>query len=73
MYMFLVPKESIDIRIVYNGTSSGINNSLWGPHFALPTLCNNQRSIEEVNIMVYSHVCVWGGVFNFVLGEEFRL
>ena len=32
-----VPKRG-DIRMVYNGTSSGLNDSLWGPHFALLTV-----------------------------------
>lgn len=33
---FHVPKPG-DIRMVYNGTSSGVNDALWSPKFALPS------------------------------------
>ena len=33
---FDVPKGDKDIRIVYNGTSSGLNEALWAPGFYLP-------------------------------------
>ena len=33
---FEVPKEK-DIRLVYNGTSCGLNKCLWAPNFWLPT------------------------------------
>ena len=38
MYMFSVPKGETDIRMVYDGSRSGLNESLWAPWFALPTL-----------------------------------
>ena len=34
---FDVPKGPTDIRMVYNGTSSGLNDALWAPNFWLPT------------------------------------
>ena len=34
---FLVPM-GWDIIMVYNITASGLNTSLWAPHFALPTV-----------------------------------
>ena len=34
--VFEVAKAS-DIRPVFNGRSSGINDSIWAPHFQLPT------------------------------------
>ena len=34
---FAVPKGDNDIRMVYNGTSCGLNKSLWAPNFWLPT------------------------------------
>lgn len=32
---FAVPKGD-DIRLVYNGTSCGLNEATWAPHFWLP-------------------------------------
>lgn len=28
---FTVPKEEGDVRVVYNGTKSGLNGQLWAP------------------------------------------
>ena len=36
MDFFEVEKDS-DIRLVYNGTSCGLNDALWAPNFFLPT------------------------------------
>jgi hypothetical protein len=33
---FAVPKGDSDIRVVYDGTLSGLNNALWCPNFFLP-------------------------------------
>ena len=38
MFMFHVPKGETDIRIVYDGTKSGLNDALYAPWFALPTV-----------------------------------
>jgi hypothetical protein len=35
MDFFEVEKDS-DIHLVYNGTSCGLNNLIWAPHFWLP-------------------------------------
>ena len=45
IHVFLIPNGDDDIRMVYNGTSSGINDYLCDPHFALPTLRNNLIAI----------------------------
>ena len=37
-HMFYVAKGLDDIRMVYNGTSCGLNDALWSPHFGLPTV-----------------------------------
>ena len=34
---FTVPKGEDNVRVVYNGTSSGLNKVLWAPNFWLPT------------------------------------
>ena len=33
---FCVPKGTDDVRVVFNGTSSGINNTVWAQNFWLP-------------------------------------
>ena len=35
-----------DIRMVYNGTSSGLNDALWETQFALPTVASMLISVE---------------------------
>ena len=37
VHYFSVPKGEDDIRVVFDGTSSGLNNSLWAPNFYLPS------------------------------------
>ena len=34
---FAVPKGDADIRVVFDGTSSGLNETLWAPNFFLPS------------------------------------
>ena len=40
-----------DIRMVYNGTSRGLNSSLWEPHFALLTVWSTLRAYERGTFM----------------------
>ena len=35
---FAVPKGLDDVRIVYDGTASGLNDAVWAPSFWLPTI-----------------------------------
>ena len=44
-HVFSVPKGDDDIRMVYNGTSIGINYILWDPNFDLPKVRNILREI----------------------------
>ena len=37
VHFFAVPKGDLDIRVVFDGTSSGLNESLWAPNFFLPS------------------------------------
>ena len=37
LHFFAVPKGPTDIRIVYDGTSCGLNEAIWAPNFYLPT------------------------------------
>ena len=38
MHYFFVDKGLDDIRMVHNGTSCGLNDSLWAPRFGLPAV-----------------------------------
>jgi hypothetical protein len=42
---FSVDKGAMDIRMVYNGTSCGLNDILYAPHFGLPTVRATLRAI----------------------------
>lgn len=37
VHFFSVPKGESDIRVVFDGTSSGLNETLWSPNFFLPS------------------------------------
>jgi hypothetical protein len=43
---FAVPKGESDIRMVYDATQSGLNDSVWAPSFGLPTVDSTLRSID---------------------------
>ena len=62
----LVPKGE-DIRMLYSGMLSGLNNALWDPHFALTTVRTALRSTEEGTYMADRYI---GGIFlNFMLSK----
>ena len=42
---FAVDKAGSDIRVVFNGTSCGLNAAVWAPNFWLPTARSMSRSI----------------------------
>jgi hypothetical protein len=46
MHFFSVPKGDDDIRMVYDGSRSGLNEVLWAPWFALPTVTSMCRTIN---------------------------
>ena len=66
---FDVPKGE-DIRIVYNGTRSGLNDALWAPSFFLPTANTAAR------VMSFYTYCVdldLGEMFlNFLMDKKIR-
>jgi hypothetical protein len=67
---FSVPKGANDIRMVYNGTSSGLNDVLWVPSFPLPTVDSLLRAVHPETWMADSDL---GEMFlNFVLHESLR-
>ena len=40
LHFFAVPKGDSDVRVVFDGTSCGLNDALWSPNFFLPTSRN---------------------------------
>ena len=44
-HYFCVDKGEGDIRMVYNGTSCGLNDVLWAPRFGLPTVKQTLRAL----------------------------
>ena len=46
MDVFHVEKTKFDIRMIYNGTSCGLNNSVWAPNFWLPTARSAARVLS---------------------------
>ena len=57
---FDVPKGINDVRMVYNGTSCGLNDLLWAPSFWLP------NTITAARLLDFSSFCV-----DLDLGEMF--
>jgi len=43
---FAVPKGEDDIRMVYDGTASGLNDAMWVPRFGMSTLETHFCSLE---------------------------
>ena len=48
---FAVPKGENDIRMVYDGTVSGLNDSLWVPTFSMSNLNTHLRFVEHSTFM----------------------
>ncbi len=64
-----MPKAD-DIRPVYNGASSGLNDAIWAPWFGLPTVHSQLRRIEPGTYMGDADV---GEMFhNFMLEEDLQ-
>jgi hypothetical protein len=67
---FSVPKGKEDIRLVYNGTKSGLNQVLWVPGFPMPTTATIIRAIFAHSWMDDSDL---GEFFlNFILHQVLR-
>ena len=67
---FAVPKGKSDIRMVYDGTASGFNESVYIPNFGLPTIETLLRGTSPESWMVDLDI---GDMFlNFMLAEDAR-
>jgi hypothetical protein len=70
MSFFEVAKGETDVRMVYDGSASGLNMVLWAPWFPLPTVNGLIRSLEPGYSMADNDV---GEMFhNFVLHETMQ-
>lgn len=67
---FAVPKGPTDIRMVYDGTKSGLNDSMWVPSFPLPTVDTMLRAITFGTVM--SDFDLGECFLNFVLHETIQ-
>ena len=67
---FPVPKGPTDIRMVYDATKSKLNQAIWTPSFALPSVESLTRQLEESTWMADLDL---GDMFlNFMLDTELR-
>jgi hypothetical protein len=67
---FLVPKGESDIRMVYNGTSCRLNDAVFAPWFAMPTIDSHLRAVDVGTFMAD---CDIGEMFlNFMLDPDIR-
>jgi hypothetical protein len=64
---FSVLKGEFDIRMVFDGTKSGLNDSIWIPGFGLPTVRTHLRAVDKNTFM--ADVDVGEMFLNFHLHE----
>jgi hypothetical protein len=67
---FPVEKGDDDIRMVYDGSVSGLNDAMWVSRFVLPTINTHLRAVEEQTYM--ADVDVGEMFLNFILHEDLR-
>jgi hypothetical protein len=67
---FSVPTGDEDVGMVYDGTVSELNDSIWVPRFILPALETHLRAVDEGTYMADADV---GECFlNFILHADLR-
>jgi hypothetical protein len=70
MAFFPVEKGDDDIRMVYDGSVSGLNNAMWVPRFVLLMINTHLWAIEEQTYMADVNA---GEIFlNFILHKDLR-
>ena len=70
LHYFAVPKGDNDIRVVFDGTSCGLNEALWSPNFFLPT---SRNAGEMLSFDTWMADVDFGEFFhNFVADEKVR-
>lgn len=70
VHFFGVPKGDDDIRVVFDGTSSGLNECLWAPNFYLPT---SRAAATILTFTTWMADADFGEMFhNFPMPERIR-
>jgi hypothetical protein len=70
MHFFSVNKGGTDIRMVYNGTKSGLNEATWVPWFAIPSSSTLERLVVPGSVQADND---FKDMFlNFVLNDELQ-
>ena len=70
LHFFAVPKGPTDVRIVYDGTSCGLNSVLFAPNFHLPTSRGASLLLSDSSWMADAD---FGEIFhNFPMDERIR-
>ena len=67
-YYFYVPKGDENIQMVYNGTSCGLDNSLFSPHFELSVVQHTLRSLQPGYFRADLDIAEM--ILSFILGEK---
>jgi hypothetical protein len=67
---FSVPKGDSDIRLVFDGTKSGLNSKLWAPSFCLPTVESLLPMLEPG--MWQSDIDVGEQFYNYMLDPSIQ-
>ena len=67
---FPVQKGDDDIRMVYDGSVSGLTDAMWVPRFTLLTIESHLRAVEEGTFM--ADVDVGECFLNFILHKDIR-
>ena len=66
---FTVPKGDSDVRLVYNGTKSGLNDCHWAPWLRLPKIEQHSWSVEPGTYMANMDIAEM--FLNYILHEEY--
>lgn len=67
---FTVPKGDGDVRVVFDGTKSGLNASIWSPSFGLPSSSSLLATLEPGTWM--ADIDVGEMFYNFLLDPKLR-
>jgi hypothetical protein len=70
MTYFTIPKGEGDVRLVFDGTKSGLNNVLWVPSFALPSV-NSLLAAHEPGTWM-ADIDVAEQFYDFLLNPNIR-
>jgi hypothetical protein len=67
---FEVPKREDGIHLVYDGSMSRLNLSIWVPRFFLPAICTHLQAVDEDMFM--ADVYIGEMLLNFIPHPELQ-